>query len=377
MEDRDLGPAQRRPGFSPDLEEKQNRLWRILTPVLLSLQLLLVSAGVELGLARQDSRWLPAVRAATLADYTGLWPDQPEREPLSPEIIGEIIADEMEADETKPTEATSSQEEREAAAESLLDVAPVPVTPTPTPSPTPTPGATASPGTSPSATATPSRTPTPTPSRTPPPSATVSLTPTSSPSPTSSLTPTPSPSPTPTATPSPSPTLPPAGHCISGGGFQISGKELRWHLANYCDTDIYITEIFIHWPETNEELEEVRLDGTPIWSLGGEDPPTIINSNWEGDRSFAPKETRTLKFRFDDKAAPGPYDVTVSFSNGDTVSLYVPGASSTPTSSPTSTPTNTPTPTVEPSPTPSPNATGVAQSEPSPPPVTPTPEATP
>ncbi|MFQ5946700.1 MAG: hypothetical protein ACE5NC_10705, partial [Anaerolineae bacterium] len=321
-------------GFSSDLEKKQSRVWRVLTPVLLSLQLLLVYTGVELGLARQDSRWLPAVRAETLADYTGLWPDQPEREPLSPEIIGEIIADEMETD---AAEETASQEEREAAAESLLDATPVPVTPTPTPSPTPTPGASVTAGSSPSATPTPSRTPAPTASGTPRPSATVISTPTGSPTPTATRTPTPSPTFTITATWTP--TLP--SDCISGGGSQVTGKEVRWDLTNRCVSDLSVTQIYIDWPASNQRLDEIKLGGSTIWDQQDSTPPTTISSGWKQEPVIEAGDDETLKFRFKKSAAAGPYQIKLTFSNGETAYLSIADPSSTLTPTPTTTPVAT------------------------------------
>ncbi|NIS82250.1 MAG: protein kinase [Anaerolineales bacterium] len=191
-----------------------------------------------------------------------------------------------------------------------------------TPVTTPTLTHTLPPGVTPSATQIPPNTYTPTLTHTltltttmqvttPTVSATVSNTPPFTSSPTSTRTPAPSPSMT--------STTPPSGDVCSTAtlnNFSVSGLYVNWTLTNNGTETINITETYINWPSSNEELIKVYLGGSKIWDETDESPPTTLGSDWEGgSRAIAPSMSKTLKFEFDVNAASSGYSLTLTLNN--------------------------------------------------------------
>jgi hypothetical protein len=89
-----------------------------------------------------------------------------------------------------------------------------------------------------------------------------------------------------------------------------------WRLQNTSGVSLTVSRIEIAWPESNDAIFNVFLDGIMIWS--GEDlvSPTFI-TNWvgaPGDRVV--DSLSRIEFFFGTAAATGGYDLTLRFENG-------------------------------------------------------------
>ncbi len=77
-----------------------------------------------------------------------------------------------------------------------------------------------------------------------------------------------------------------------------------------------ITETFINWPSSNEELIKVYLGGSMVWDETDESPPTTLGSDWEGgSRAIASGMSKVLKFEFDVNAASSGYSLVVTLNS--------------------------------------------------------------
>ncbi|MBN2554624.1 MAG: protein kinase [Anaerolineales bacterium] len=150
---------------------------------------------------------------------------------------------------------------------------------------------------------------TPTMTATPPPSATL----TSSPSPTLTSTFTPLATATRTNTPVNPCTL------ISIGSFYTVNKDVHWTISNGNPAPIVATGASLSWPDANGTLSRVKLGSTLVWSGTDEDPPTSMGfSGSESERTI--NASAVIEFHFSDPALSSGYGLTVSFSNGCSIS---------------------------------------------------------
>ena len=185
----------------------------------------------------------------------------------------------------------------------------------PTPTPTFTPSNT--PTFTPTHTHTPSQTPTHTPTNTPTFTPTLTDTPTPTPSSTPSPTFTPSSTNTPTDTTTPTPTTDVCS-LIDVTGFGYMSNDVWWTITNGSSTAITIIGININWPISNDELNDVRWNGSIIWDTGWPlPPPAIINTGWTAaSRVINPGQSSQLEFSFDNSAWYTGYSLVVTFDNG-------------------------------------------------------------
>jgi hypothetical protein len=203
-------------------------------------------------------------------------------------------------------------------------------TPTKTNVPQPTftftPTATERPG--PSSTPSPSQTsvtpPTNTPTSQTPPTLTPTPT-TQAPPPTNTPIPPPTntPVPPPTNTPvPPPPTDTPVPACaLSANVNALTGNKVDVQLQNRGDTLVTVTRVVIDWPVNNEELKEVEMGGSTIWSGTENSPPTTL-TQWSGSdaaRQVNASSTEVLRFTFKRSADPTGYAISVTFDNGCSV----------------------------------------------------------
>ena len=158
----------------------------------------------------------------------------------------------------------------------------------------------------------PTWTPEPTATNTIPPTATRTWTPSPTNTKTPSATPVP---PTPTWTSVPTVT-PDVCEAISLHDFDVHGQELDWTISNGSGGNIRITSLYINWPEGNQVLKKIELNGSEIWSGEDEAPPTNISSGLKGNRLIGTGQSKTLHFYFDQEASSSGYSLEVGFDNG-------------------------------------------------------------
>lgn len=97
-----------------------------------------------------------------------------------------------------------------------------------------------------------------------------------------------------------------------------SGQEFNIRIQNNTGGNIKVSNIFISWPSSNEELKKVELAGSELWS--GEDEPTDANlSGLGGNRTISSGSNKVMVLFFDDDAASGGYVLRITFNNGCTV----------------------------------------------------------
>ena len=93
-----------------------------------------------------------------------------------------------------------------------------------------------------------------------------------------------------------------------------------WRLQNDSGTTLTFSRIEIDWPQSNDAIFNVFVNGMVIWSDEDLTPPTVINS-WIGspdDRSV--DRLSRVEFFFGTLAAPGGYDLNLWFENGCVIS---------------------------------------------------------
>ena len=121
----------------------------------------------------------------------------------------------------------------------------------------------------------------------------------------------------PTSTNPPEPTATPdVCGAINIHGFIADGQELDWTISNGSGGNIRITSLYINWPEGNQVLKKIELNGSEIWSGEDEAPPTNISSGMKGNRLIGTGQSKTLHFYFDQEASSSGYSLEVGFDNG-------------------------------------------------------------
>jgi hypothetical protein len=101
----------------------------------------------------------------------------------------------------------------------------------------------------------------------------------------------------------------------------VSGKQLRWPLANTGSTTVTMTGLTLTWPASNGKLNKVKLDGDTVWdvhSAAGATSITLVSGDLTSDakhKSIAPGKIRVLILEFEKDASItlSDYTLTVSF----------------------------------------------------------------
>lgn len=101
----------------------------------------------------------------------------------------------------------------------------------------------------------------------------------------------------------------------------LTGNKVDVQLQNRGDTLVTVTRVVIDWPVNNEELKEVEMGGSTIWSGTENSPPTTL-TQWSGSdaaRQVSASSTEVLRFTFKRSADPTGYAISVTFDNGCSV----------------------------------------------------------
>ncbi len=107
-------------------------------------------------------------------------------------------------------------------------------------------------------------------------------------------------------------------------GIEFHDREFRWDVTNNGDLDIVISRISISWPAGNGILDEIKREGDTIHKGNFAPGAAVITGGWEGDadkRAIEPGKTDTLKFKFENDAGPGDYEIEIEFASGCVISL--------------------------------------------------------
>jgi hypothetical protein len=136
---------------------------------------------------------------------------------------------------------------------------------------------------------------------------------TGTPAETGTALPTPTNTPTRTITPTPPPDV-----CtqLNLRFLTATSNVVQWRLANSSGIEMELTRAQIEWPQANEAIFNVFLNGSTIWSSQDLVPPTIISS-WIGttaDRTVDGVERLELTFGL--SAAQSGYNLRLWFGNG-------------------------------------------------------------
>jgi hypothetical protein len=133
----------------------------------------------------------------------------------------------------------------------------------------------------------------------------------------------------PSAVEVPDPNDPGAGNgtCSVDSAFkEFKGKEAKWYLHNNGATDVFVQSVTIDWPVgTNGDLQEIKLGKAKIFDTDVEISPVVVDvsEKKEKDREIKEGKKEELKFKFENDADEtlGSYDVTVTFTNGCSLTL--------------------------------------------------------
>jgi hypothetical protein len=119
-----------------------------------------------------------------------------------------------------------------------------------------------------------------------------------------------------------------AAQCaVAATSLTIKDRDVKWNLKAPKGVKLEIKTISISWPDgTNGPLQEIHLDAPRIFhgSLGISPASISTFSGSAKDRRIDGGQTDTLRFKFQHKAAQGPYDITVEFTNGCSVHIATP-----------------------------------------------------
>ena len=118
-------------------------------------------------------------------------------------------------------------------------------------------------------------------------------------------------------------TTTPAPNVCSQLNLQFLGavsNVAQWRLQNASGTALELTRAEVYWPQSNDAVFNVFLNGTAIWSSQDFVPPTIIGS-WIGTPSDRMVDgVERLEFFFGLSAEESGYNLTLWFGNGCRVS---------------------------------------------------------
>jgi hypothetical protein len=98
----------------------------------------------------------------------------------------------------------------------------------------------------------------------------------------------------------------------------LTGNKVDVQLQNRGADAATVTRVVIDWPINNEELKEILMGGSVIWSGTENSPPTTI-TQWSGGdaaRQVGASSTEVLRFTFKRSADPTGYAISVTFDNG-------------------------------------------------------------
>jgi serine/threonine protein kinase len=164
-------------------------------------------------------------------------------------------------------------------------------------------------------TSTPSQTPSITSSVSPTPSVESSPTGTGTPS----KTPTPSMTISPTSTPTATSVTPTSENVCSNvnlGGYNVQAVNVSYTLTNNSSASITISMINLNWPINNQSLKQVQVGDDRVWSVGDNEPPTLVT---DVGQSVASGASTQINFTFKRAAASSGYSLSVTLSNGCTI----------------------------------------------------------
>jgi hypothetical protein len=172
------------------------------------------------------------------------------------------------------------------------------------------------------------------PSATPPPQATSTTAPedTSTPEPTATRTNTPIPSNTPIPTETPTPTVtdtpipsdtpsptstntPDVCSLIDYQTAGRNGQEFNIRITNNTSLQIQITNVYLGWPGSNDELKKVELAGSELWSGEDENPPTSFTCS--GSKcNINTGSNKVMALFFGEDAASSGYTLRLTYTSG-------------------------------------------------------------
>jgi hypothetical protein len=103
---------------------------------------------------------------------------------------------------------------------------------------------------------------------------------------------------------------------VTASAFSASGSTATWSLANSGGA-LDLNALSISWPAANDNLVEIALNGTPVWT-GDETSPFFVFDDWSGDRAARTLSAGggSLSLSFDGPAASAGYGLTMQFSGG-------------------------------------------------------------
>ena len=78
---------------------------------------------------------------------------------------------------------------------------------------------------------------------------------------------------------------------------------------------IQITNAYLGWPGSNEELKKVELGGSELWSGEDENPPTSFSCSGSKCNINAGSDKVMVLF-FDEDAASSGYTLRLTYTNG-------------------------------------------------------------
>ena len=109
---------------------------------------------------------------------------------------------------------------------------------------------------------------------------------------------------------------------VDGLGYRkLDAKRFEWDLVNTGNSDIHLQSVSVNWPESNQRLTKIKLDGdTPFDGLR-DMPVTTVSSGWHSDpnkRLIKAGADRRFKLEFetDIDVDQEAYSVMVEFYEG-------------------------------------------------------------
>jgi serine/threonine-protein kinase len=153
---------------------------------------------------------------------------------------------------------------------------------------------------------------------TPEPTATRTITPIPSNTPIPTDTPTPTMTDTPIPSDTPSPTSTNTPDVCSLIDYQTAGRngqEFNIRINNNTSLQIQITNVYLGWPGSNDELKKVELAGSELWSGEDENPPTSFSCS--GPKcNINPGSNKVMTLFFGEDAASSGYTLRLTYTNG-------------------------------------------------------------
>ena len=111
------------------------------------------------------------------------------------------------------------------------------------------------------------------------------------------------------------------------GGLKFSSKKVKWKLKNLRSEAVTIDGIYLRWPQGNQEMEKIRLNGKTIYHEDHEPGEVLITDDWHGsvaDRTIKAGKNRQLEIHFDKKVLKQDqaYTLVVAFDDGTYIEFF-------------------------------------------------------